>query len=78
MVEMGASRAQGAELSTRQILTAVRRAITKPVEAFGYEEGEFDSKGNPKAMNHGEYCWMNSAYVMGTKLTDAVKAKKDG
>nr|WP_249162994.1 AEC family transporter [Bradyrhizobium diazoefficiens] len=31
MVEMGASRAQGAELSTRQILTAVRRAITKPV-----------------------------------------------
>ncbi|GAA0007526.1 AEC family transporter [Bradyrhizobium diazoefficiens] len=31
MVEMGASRAQGAELSMRQILTAVRRAITKPV-----------------------------------------------
>jgi type VI secretion system protein ImpC len=46
-------------------------ATTKPVEAFGYEEGEFDSKGNPKAMDHNNYCWMNSSYVMGTKLTDA-------
>jgi type VI secretion system protein ImpC len=46
-------------------------ASTKPVEAFGYEEGEFDSKGNAKAMEHNNYCWMNSAYVMGTKLTDA-------
>lgn len=46
-------------------------ATTKPVEAFGYEEGEFDGKGNAKAMDHGSYCWMNSSYVMGTKLTDA-------
>lgn len=46
-------------------------ATTKPVEAFGYEEGEFDGKGNAKAMDHGNYCWMNSSYVMGTKLTDA-------
>lgn len=46
-------------------------ATTKPVEAFGYEEGEFDNKGNAKAMDHNNYCWMNSAYVMGTKLTDA-------
>ncbi|SFI76434.1 AEC family transporter [Bradyrhizobium sp. cf659] len=35
MVEMGASRAQGSELSMRQILTAVRRAITKPVVLAG-------------------------------------------
>ena len=46
-------------------------ANTKPVEAFGYEEAQFDAVGNAKAMEHGEYCWMNSAYVMGTKLTDA-------
>ncbi|MCI0705278.1 MAG: type VI secretion system contractile sheath large subunit [Planctomycetia bacterium] len=46
-------------------------ANTKPVEAFGYEEGEFDSKGAPKSLDHTNYCWMNSAYVMGTKLTDA-------
>jgi type VI secretion system protein ImpC len=44
---------------------------TKPVEAFGYEEAEFDSKGKPKAMDHGNYCWMSTAYVMGAKLTDA-------
>ena len=46
-------------------------ANTKPVEAFGYEEAPFDAAGNPQAMAHGEYCWMNSAYVLGTKLTDA-------
>jgi type VI secretion system protein ImpC len=46
-------------------------SATKPVEAFGYEEAEFDAAGKPKAMGHDEYCWMNSAYVMGTKLTDA-------
>jgi len=46
-------------------------AATKPVEAFGYEEGDFDAKGNPKAMDHENYCWMNASYVMGTKLTDS-------
>ena len=46
-------------------------ANTKPVEAFGYEEGAFDKTGAAKEMDHGSYCWMNSAYVMGTKLTEA-------
>jgi len=46
-------------------------AATKPVEEFGYEEGELDKKGKPKELNHDEYCWMNASYVMGTKLTDA-------
>jgi type VI secretion system protein ImpC len=41
-------------------------AATSPVEAFDYEEGE-----PGKAMEHEQYCWMNSAFVMGTKLTDA-------
>ncbi len=38
---------------------------TAPVEEFSYEEvagGEVD---------HSEYCWMNAAYVLGTKLTAA-------
>ena len=41
-------------------------AATKPVEEFDYEEGE-----SGKALDHHHYCWMNSAFVMGTKLTDA-------
>ena len=44
---------------------------TKPVEEFSYEEVELDKKGKSKAVPHDQYCWMNTAYVMGTKLTDA-------
>jgi type VI secretion system protein ImpC len=39
---------------------------TKPIEQFDYEEGV-----PGKALKHEEYCWMNSAYVMGARLTDA-------
>jgi type VI secretion system protein ImpC len=46
-------------------------AATKPIDEFGYEEAPFDAKGGAKALDHGEYCWRNSAYVMGTRLTDA-------
>jgi type VI secretion system protein ImpC len=46
-------------------------AATKPIEEFSYEEAPFDAKGHAKSLDHGEYCWMNSAYVMGTRLTDA-------
>jgi type VI secretion system protein ImpC len=46
-------------------------AATKPIDEFGYEEAPFDAKGAAKALGHDEYCWMNSAYVMGTRLTDA-------
>ncbi|WP_424134229.1 type VI secretion system contractile sheath large subunit [Roseomonas chloroacetimidivorans] len=46
-------------------------AATKPVEEFGYEEAEFNADGSAKAMNHEDYCWMNAAYVMGARLTDA-------
>ena len=44
---------------------------TKPIEEFQYEEAPFDQDANPKPLDHEEYCWMNSAYVMGTRLTDA-------
>lgn len=39
---------------------------TKPIEEFDFEE--IDGSGS---LNHDEYCWMNSAYVMGTTLTQS-------
>lgn len=47
-------------------------AATAPIEEFGFEEFELDGqKGVAKTTNHNDYCWMNAAYVMGTKLTNA-------
>jgi len=46
-------------------------ASTKPVEEFNYEEVDLGPGGKSIAVPHDQYCWMNSAYVMGTKLTDA-------
>lgn len=44
---------------------------TKPVDEFRYEEFSVDSKGQAGVTDHDEYCWMNAAYVMGTRMTDA-------
>ena len=44
---------------------------TKAIEEFNYEEAPFDVTGAAKPMEHDEYCWMNAAYAMGTRLTDA-------
>jgi len=44
---------------------------TKPVEAFAYEEVPLDERGRAKPVPHEHYTWMNAAYVMGTRLTDA-------
>ncbi len=46
-------------------------AATKPIDEFDYEEAPYDASGAAKAMDHDSYCWMNAAYAMGTKLTDA-------
>ena len=46
-------------------------AATKPVDEFNYEEVELDSKGNAKPVPHNHYSWMNAAYVLGTRLTNA-------
>ena len=43
---------------------------TSPIEEFAFEEAPKEN-GAEKSMDHDEYCWMNSAYVMGAKLTDA-------
>lgn len=44
---------------------------TKPIEDFEYEEVALDKKGKSIAVAHDNYCWMNSAYVLGARLTDA-------
>ncbi len=41
-------------------------AATKPIEEFGYEEVDAS-----KPVPHESFTWMNAAYVMGTKMTDA-------
>jgi type VI secretion system protein ImpC len=47
-------------------------AATKPIEEFNYEEAPSDEvTGAAKAMGHHDYCWMNAAYVMGARMTDA-------
>lgn len=47
-------------------------AATKPVEAFAYEEAPRDSvTGVPKSMGHDDYCWMNAAFVLAGRMTDA-------
>jgi type VI secretion system protein ImpC len=44
---------------------------TKPIDEFEYEEVPLGGDGKSVSVSHEEYCWMNTAYVMGTKLTDA-------
>jgi type VI secretion system protein ImpC len=46
-------------------------ADTKPVEGFAYEEAPHDANGAPKAMDHDDYCWMNAAYALAARMTDA-------
>jgi type VI secretion system protein ImpC len=45
-------------------------AATKPIDEFNYEEAPSDAAGAARPMDHQNYCWMNAAYVMGTRLTD--------
>lgn len=44
---------------------------TKKVEGFEYEEAPRDENGAPKAMEHDDYCWMNAAYTLAARMTDA-------
>jgi type VI secretion system protein ImpC len=46
-------------------------ASTKPIEEFEFEEVLLDTKGKAKPVPHDHYTWMNAAYVLGTRLTDA-------
>lgn len=46
-------------------------STTRKIEEFNYEEVALDEKGKPRGMDHGQYTWMNAAYVMGAKLTES-------
>lgn len=47
-------------------------AATKPVEEFGFEEFAVDpATGMAVNTDHDEYCWMNAAYALGTRMTQA-------
>lgn len=46
-------------------------AATKRIEEFAFEEAPKDENGAARALGHNEYCWMNAAYVLGARLTDA-------
>ncbi len=46
-------------------------AATKPVESFDFEETA-QRNGEPTSqLEHSDYCWMNAAYVLTTRITDA-------
>ena len=44
---------------------------TKSIDEFGYEEAPYDAQGNARPMAHDDYCWMNAAYALGARLTNA-------
>jgi len=44
---------------------------TITVDEFDYEEVPQDPAGHAKPVPHDHYCWMNAAYVYGTRLTAA-------
>jgi type VI secretion system protein ImpC len=46
-------------------------ANTKPIDDFAFEEVELGPKGESIKVDHDQYCWMNTAYVVGTRLTNA-------
>lgn len=46
-------------------------ANTKPIDEFHYEEVPLGANGESVEVAHDQYCWMNTAYVMGARLTDS-------
>jgi type VI secretion system protein ImpC len=46
-------------------------ANTKPIDEFDFEEVSLGDRGQSVEVSHDQFCWMNSAYVLGTRLTDA-------
>lgn len=44
---------------------------TRKIDEFEFEEVERDEQGNHKPVAHAKYTWMNSAYALGARLTDA-------
>jgi type VI secretion system protein ImpC len=46
-------------------------AATRPIDEFKFEEVSLGKNGEPIPVPHEKYCWMNSAYALGARITDA-------
>lgn len=46
-------------------------ANTKPIDEFEFEEVVLGDDQQAVSVPHDQYCWTNSSYVMGVRLTDA-------
>ncbi len=44
---------------------------TLPIDEFNYDEAPVGANGAVQKLPNDEYCWMNAAFVMGTRLTEA-------
>ena len=44
---------------------------SRSVDEFDYQESPKDAQGDPRPLAHDDYCWMNAAYAMGARMTDA-------
>lgn len=44
---------------------------TSPIDEFDYEEGPLMADGTSLQLDHNNYCWMNTAYVLGARITNA-------
>ncbi|MCC6416935.1 MAG: type VI secretion system contractile sheath large subunit [Gemmataceae bacterium] len=44
---------------------------TKPIVEFNFEEVELDAAGRAKPVEHDHYTWMNAAWALGVRMTDA-------
>ena len=44
---------------------------SRSVDEFNYEEAPKDAQGDPRPLAHDDYCWMNAAYAMGARMTEA-------
>ena len=44
---------------------------SRAIDEFDYEEAPADVAGNSLPMAHDDYCWMNAAYTLGTRMTEA-------
>jgi len=44
---------------------------TRPVEAFDFEETPVEDGQITAELPHDDYCWMNAAYAIGVRITDA-------
>jgi type VI secretion system protein ImpC len=46
-------------------------ANTRPIDEFNFEEVSLGDRGQSVTVEHGHFCWMNTAYVLATRLTNA-------